>query len=73
MKIYTVKKGKCLNVKISGKAKEIKIKYTNTEYAKIISKKADDSIKFKGLKKGITAVKIKVNGVKTLKLTLKVV
>ena len=73
MKIYTVKKGKCLNVKISGKAKDVKNKYTNTEYAKIISKKADDSIKFKGLKKGTTTVKIKVNGVKTLNLTVKIV
>ena len=72
-KTYTVKKGKCLNVKISGKAKDIKNKYANTEYAKIISKKSDDSIKVKGLKKGTTTVKIKVNGVKTLKLTLKVV
>ncbi|MGN0488263.1 MAG: Ig-like domain-containing protein [Ruminococcus sp.] len=72
-KTYTVKKGKCLNVKISGKAKDIKNKYTNTEYAKIISKKSDDSIKVKGLKKGTTAVKIKVNGVKTLKLRVRIV
>lgn len=68
----TVKKGKTVEVKITGKAKKIDNKYINTRKAKIISKKSAKTIKVQGLKKGTTTVKIKVNGVKMLKLKVKV-
>lgn len=63
-----VKKGSTLSIKLYGKANSIDNIYTNTKYAKIISKKSATKITVKGLKKGTSTVKIKVNGVKTLKL-----
>jgi hypothetical protein len=63
-----VKKGSTLSVRLYGKANSIDNIYTNTKYAKIISKKSATKITVKGLKKGTSTVKIKVNGVKTLKL-----
>ncbi len=71
-KSVTVKKKKSVSIKIKGKAPSINNKYTNTSKAKIISKPSSGTIKVKGLKKGTTTLKIKVNGVKTLKLTVKV-
>lgn len=71
-KTVTVKKNKTVSVKIKGKASSINNKYTNTSKAKIISKTSSSTIKVKGLKKGKTTLKIKVNGVKTLKLTVNV-
>ncbi|MCH5299300.1 MAG: Ig-like domain-containing protein [Ruminococcus sp.] len=73
VKTIKVKKGTLLKVKIKGKAKKINNKYTNTKFAKITSKKAADVIKVLGLKEGKTTLKIKVNGVKTLKLKVKVI
>ncbi len=67
----TVKKGKTKTVKIKGKAKTVKNVYTNTKKAKVVSKKTASKIKVKGLKKGSTTLKIKVNGV-VLKLKVKV-
>lgn len=72
-KTYTVKKGKTLSVKISGKAKNIKNKYIGTKYAKVISKTSASKIKIKGITGGTTTVKVKVNGVKTLKIKVKVI
>lgn len=56
---------------IKGKAKTVKNVYTNTKKAKVVSKKTTSTIKVKGLKKGSTTLKIKVNGV-VLKLKVKV-
>ena len=70
-KSVTVKKGKTVSVKITGKAKTVKNVYTNTKHAKIISKNTAATIKVKGLKKGKTTLKVKVNGV-VLKLKVKV-
>lgn len=67
-----VKKGGTVNVKLSGKVSSINNKYTNTKFAKITSKANATSLKIKGLKKGNTTLKIKVNGVKTLNLKVKV-
>ena len=67
----TVKKGKTVTVKITGKASSVKNVYTNTKYAKILSKNTAAVLKIKGLKKGSTALKIKVNGV-ILKLRVNV-
>ncbi len=64
----TVKKRAKAILEIKGKADLIDNAYTNTKYAKIISDKSAKSIIVKGLKKGITTLKVKVNGVKTLKL-----
>lgn len=64
----TVKKNKTAKVRINGKAGDIKNVYTNKKIAKIISGRNATTLKVKGLKKGTTTLKIKVNGVKTLKL-----
>lgn len=68
----TIKKNKTAKIKISGKAYSLNNKYTNTKYAKVTSKNTDSAIKIKGIKKGTTVLKIKVNGVKSLKLKVKV-
>ncbi|MBR2547392.1 MAG: S8 family serine peptidase [Eubacterium sp.] len=70
-KSITVKKGKTGTIKIIGKAKTVKNKYTNTKTAKVVSKRTASKIKVKGLKKGRTTLKIRVNGV-TLKLKVTV-
>ncbi|MCH5304590.1 MAG: leucine-rich repeat domain-containing protein, partial [Ruminococcus sp.] len=68
-----VKKGKNVTVKLFGKVNSIKNKYTSTSKAKIVSKKNTNKIKIKGLSKGLSTVKVKVNGVKTLKLKVTVI
>ncbi|MEE3334172.1 MAG: glycoside hydrolase family 3 N-terminal domain-containing protein [Ruminococcus sp.] len=71
-KKVTVKKGKTVKVKITGKAKSIKNVYKNTKFAKITSKKNAKKLTVKGLKKGSSTLKIKVNGVNLkLKVTVK--
>lgn len=72
IKAVTVKAGGTAVVCISGKAKGVNNKYTNTNTAKVVSKKSAEKIKIYGLKKGKTTLKIKVNGVK-LKLRVRVV
>ena len=67
----TVRKGKTVSVKISGKAAEINNVYKNTKYAKVISPNSAKTVKIRGLKKGKTTLKITVNGV-WLKLKVKV-
>lgn len=73
-KNIVVKKGAVSTetITIHGKVFSINNKYTKTKIAKIISKKSAGIIKVKGLKKGKTTLKIKVNGVKTIKLKVKV-
>ena len=66
-----VKKGKTVKVRVIGKAPGTKNTYKNTKYAKITSKRTASVLKVKGLKKGKTTLKIKVNGV-TLKLKVTV-
>ena len=67
-----VKKGKTVTVTLTGKASAIKNAYTNTKVAKITSAKTATKIKVKGLKVGSTTLRVKVNGVVTLKLKVKV-
>ena len=68
-----VKKGKTATVKLFGKVKGIKNIYISSSKAKIISSKNTDKIKIKGVSKGSSTVKVKVNGVKTLKLKVTVI
>jgi hypothetical protein len=68
----TVKKGSVYSIKLNGKANSIDNIYTNTKTAKIISKASAKTIKIKGLKKGKTTLKVKVNGQKTIKIKVKV-
>lgn len=70
-KSVTVKKGKTVTVRISGKAAGTSNSYSKTRKAKVVSKKTASKIKVKGLKRGRTTLKIKVNGV-TLKLKVRV-
>lgn len=67
----TVKKNNTVTVKITGKASTVKNVYTNTKVAKVVSATSAASIKVKGLKKGSTTLRIKVNGV-VLKLKVNV-
>ncbi|MGN0461397.1 MAG: leucine-rich repeat protein [Ruminococcus sp.] len=69
----TVKKGKTARITLSGKVSAINNKYTNTKYAKFTSKANAKTLTIKGLKKGKTTLKVRVNGVKTLnvKVTVK--
>ena len=62
-KSVTVKKGKTVTVKITGKAQSVKNVYKNTAAAKVTSEKTASKIRVKGLKKGQTTIKIRVNGV----------
>ena len=62
-KSVTVKKGKTVTVKITGKARSVKNVYKNTAAAKVTSAKTASKIRVKGLKKGQTTIKIRVNGV----------
>ena len=66
-----MKKGKTKSVTITGKASTVNNVYTNTKIAIIISKSSASTIKVKGLKKGSTTLKLRVNGV-VLKLKVKV-
>ena len=61
---YAKKKGsKTVTVKITGKARSVKNVYKNTAAAKVTSAKTASKIRVKGLKKGQTTIKIRVNGV----------
>ncbi len=68
----SVKKGKTKSVKLSGKAAAISNVYTNTKKAKFTSAKSASLLKVKGLKKGTTTLKVKVNNSVTLKLKVRV-
>lgn len=68
----SVKKGKTAEVKITGKAFNVNNVYTNTKIAEITSKSSADKVIVKGLEKGSTTLKVKVNG-KALKLNVKVI
>ena len=67
----SVKRGKNVKVNIVGKAAIVKNVYTNTKFAKITSKNTATTLTVKGLKKGTTTLKVRVNGV-VLKLKVKV-
>ena len=73
-KTLTVKKGKTGKILIYGKVASIDNKITNLnpKTVKVVSGKASDYIKVKGLKKGTAKLKVKVNGVKTITLTVNV-
>lgn len=58
-----IKKGGYAAVKIIGRAPSVKNKYKGTEKAAITAKAKADSFKIKGLKRGKTTVKVRVNGV----------
>lgn len=72
VKSIKVNRKETVKLQLVGKVKKIKNVYTNTKKAKITSGKNATTIKVKGLKKGTTTLKIKVNGVKTLKLKVTV-
>ena len=74
-KTYKIKKGKTLVFKLYRRASTIKNVYksTNKKIAKITSKAAADKIVVKGYKVGKATITIKINGVKTYKMKVKVV
>lgn len=72
-KTYTVRKGKKLTVKITGKASTVKNIYnsTNGKIARITSKTDAKTLTVKAYKKGKATVSVKINGV-TYKIKIKV-
>ena len=72
-KAITVKKGETKKVRILGRAPGVGNAYKNTKKAKVVTKeKVTSNIYVKGLKKGKTTLKIRVNGVwLNLKVTVK--
>ena len=64
-KTYTVKKGGTLKAAITGKAGSVDntCKSSDKKIAKVTSKKTDQVVKIKGLKKGTAKITIKVNKV----------
>ena len=73
-KVYSVKHGKSITVKLVGKASKINNVYKTSKkkIAKVTSKKSAKKIKIKGYKKGTAVIKIKINKVKTFKIKVKV-
>ena len=73
-KTYTVKKGKKLAVKLYRKVSAINNKYTSTKktIAKVVSKTNAATVYIKGIKVGKATIKIKVNGVRTFTIKVKV-
>ena len=72
-KAITLKKGEKKKVRILGRAPDVGNAYKNTKKAKVVTKeKVTSNIYVKGLKKGKTTLKIRVNGVwLNLKVTVK--
>lgn len=67
----SVDNGETVKLGIKGKASDIDNVYTDTEYAKITSKKNAATLKIKGMRRGKTTVKVNVNG-HTIKLKVNV-
>ncbi|MBR2109075.1 MAG: hypothetical protein IJ932_03915 [Ruminococcus sp.] len=67
----SVDNGETVKLGIKGKAADIDNVYTDTEYAKITSKKNAATLKIKGMRRGKTTVKVNVNG-HTIKLKVNV-
>lgn len=68
----TVKKGKSVQIRIIGKVADIDNSYKSTSVAKFEGEKSDKIIKIIGLKKGETTLKLRINGVVTKKLYIRV-
>ncbi|MCH5299231.1 MAG: leucine-rich repeat domain-containing protein [Ruminococcus sp.] len=67
-----VKKGETAEFPIIGKVNEIDNVYKSSSKAKIVSSPSSSTLKIKGLARGTTTVKVKINGVKTINLKVKV-
>ena len=74
-KSYKVKKGKSLTFKVYRRVSSIKIVYSvsNKKIAKVTSKAKSNTVVIKGLKVGTATISVKLNGVKTYKIKVKVV
>ena len=58
----TLKKGKTKNVFIEGRVAKIKNTYIGNSYVKVTGDRLSENFKIKGLKKGLSVIKIKING-----------
>ena len=58
----SVKNGCTLKVKVHGKASDIDNEFTNTDYAEVVGDADSDTFKIKGICRGKTTLKVKVNG-----------
>lgn len=72
-KTYSIKKGKCLTLTLTGKAADVKNSYasSNKKIAKVTSKATATKVKIKGIKIGNATVTVKVNNV-AFKIKIKV-
>ena len=57
-----MKKGKTKNVFIEGRVAKIKNTYIGNSYVKVTGDRLSESFKIKGLKKGLSVIKVKING-----------
>lgn len=65
-------KGQTKKLYVWGKAVDVNLKFKNTKTAKFTSKKTSSVLKIKGLKKGNTTIKVRINGVwRKLKVKVK--
>lgn len=71
-KSVTVRKGKWTKLRLKGRVRNFKTTLKSTKYAKFAVKRNSDTLYIRGVKKGKTTLKVKVNGVKTLKIKVKV-
>ncbi|MCH5303554.1 MAG: Ig-like domain-containing protein [Ruminococcus sp.] len=70
-KSVTVRRGRTAIIKITGRAPAIKNTYKSTKKAKILGKRKSSTFKIRGLRRGKTTVKVKVNGI-VFKIKVKV-
>ena len=69
----TVKRGRATTIKLSGKSSSLRNIYYNTKYAKFASYTTATTLKIQGLRVGTSTLRVKVNGVKTLSVKVKVI
>lgn len=69
----SVKKGKSTYININGKAQGINNKYTNSKCAKVTSKPNATKVYIKGIKKGVSFVRLKINDTKLISVKVKVI
>ncbi len=67
-----VRRGKTAIIKITGRASSVKNTYKDSKKAKILGKRKSNTFKIRGLRRGKTFVKVKVNGV-VFKIKVKII
>ncbi len=69
---FTVKKGKTISCEVKGKVGDIPLSAKSTSVAKFIGGKNTSQLKIKGIKKGTTTLRLRVNNIKVIKINIEV-